>query len=141
MTIGADLNLHLKERPTKNPRARLKVSNGWLYVRSSSQTAERMERSGSLDSALQFGTALGRSKSKLTIPIAAAAFAPRLLPTNCPSGLGSRSLANSTPTRRRWRLEEWNFRIQRLTKLWSIISVSRIPYSIQCHNVEASIQV
>ena len=32
---------------------------------------ERMERSGSLDSALQFGTALGRSKSKLTIPIAA----------------------------------------------------------------------
>ena len=67
-----------------------------------------------------------------------AAFAPRLLPTNCPSGLGSPSLANSTPTRRRWRLEEWNFRIRHLTKLWSIISVSRIPY---CHNVGASIQV
>ena len=43
---------------------------------------ERMEESGwaGLDSALQFGTPLDRSKSKLTIPIATAAAPPPPLP-------------------------------------------------------------
>ena len=87
------LNLHLKD--PENPWVRLKVSNGRLYVRSPRQTPLETEgewrRAVRLCSALQFGTALDRSKSKLTIPIAAAAFAPSssVLPTNCPSALGS----------------------------------------------------